>query len=455
MKWSSIGYGFASCAAIAWCVTWGSVPESGLARDAIAACHEVGFDEASASDQGWIDLCNGKDVSGWTRRGGGEWAVENGVLIGSNGPGHLYTDETFADFELRCSVRVNTRGNSGIYFRARPREENPDTWPVGYEAQVDHHDPKNFTGCIYNKAWPKEIKEPLTKDGEWFEYRVMAVGDRIRTWVNDVLVVDAQLGEFREGHIALQTHHPLNRVEFKDLRLRRVHPPLVRVRAAGEPIKLFFCTHSAGFRHDVLPEARAIMQARGEALDWLDVEATDDITGLNAQVLAGIDVVMLYTSGALPLDAEMLADWVAAGGALVGVHSATDTLAEDGVYPRLIGAIFDGHPWNEEVELVIDAPDHPAMAPFMERAMRTVPPRVMFTDEIYQFRTIAPDITVLMSLAPEVPKREAGREYPLVWTREPGKGRVFYTALGHRPEVWRDEVFVRHLLEGVRWAARE
>ena len=72
-----------------------------------------------------------------------------------------------------------------------------------------------------------------------------------------------------------------------------------------------------------------------------------------------------------------------------------------------------------------------------------------------KFRSLAPDRHVLMRLAPGTPKMEEGREYPLAWTRTQGKGRVFYTALGHRPEVWKDERFIGHLLAGIRWAAGE
>jgi type 1 glutamine amidotransferase len=43
-------------------------------------------------------------------------------------------------------------------------------------------------------------------------------------------------------------------------------------------------------------------------------------------------------------------------------------------------------------------------------------------------------------------------DYALVWTRRHGQGRVFYTVLGHRPEVWADERFRRHLLGGILWA---
>lgn len=161
----------------------------------------------------------GAAIEAWTPRGGGKWTVRGTTLTGENGPGHLFSDAKHADIEIRASVRVNTRGNSGVYFRTVPRPENPETWPLGYEAQVDNHDPKNFTGSIYNMAWPG-VEKPITRDGAWFDYRIVAVGDRIRTWINGRAMVDTTLDEFDTGHIAFQTHHPGNKIEFRDVRWR-------------------------------------------------------------------------------------------------------------------------------------------------------------------------------------------------------------------------------------------
>ena len=176
---------------------------------------------------GYTELSNGRDLDGWTSLGGGTWSVGEheilgGAIIGRDGPGHLFTKESFGDFELRAMVRVNEHGNSGLYFRTIPRPQDPDSWPLGYEAQVDQHDPKNFTGCVYDRAWPEHVEGPITRDGAWFDYRIRAVGNRIQTWINGVPMVDARLDDFKEGHFALQTHHPGNEVMYRDLRVREM-----------------------------------------------------------------------------------------------------------------------------------------------------------------------------------------------------------------------------------------
>lgn len=155
----------------------------------------------------------------WTHRGAGDFDLRDAELTAAEGPGHFFYNTPHEDIEFRAHVRVNTRGNGGLYFRTVPRPENPDTWPLGYEAQIDNHDPKNFTGCIYDMAHPTQ-PEPITRDNAWFDYRVRAVGDRIQTWINGIPMVDADLSDFDAGHLAIQTHHPGNRIEIRDLQIR-------------------------------------------------------------------------------------------------------------------------------------------------------------------------------------------------------------------------------------------
>ena len=163
-----------------------------------------------------------ENLENWFAQDNAKWANEGGTLVGRNGPGHLFSKATFANFEMRSLVKVNTRGNSGMYFRVTPNPDPNTPWPNGYEAQIDQHDPKNFTGCVYNKAWATSgpgLDGPITRDNAWFDYRVRAENDRIRTWINGVLFVDAKLQEFNDGHLAVQGHHEGNVIEFRDYRV--------------------------------------------------------------------------------------------------------------------------------------------------------------------------------------------------------------------------------------------
>ncbi len=166
---------------------------------------------------GYAEITPNASMAGWEAFGTTDWTVEKGVLVGRDGPGHLFTTGRYTDLEIRANVWINEDGNSGLYFRVEPREDDPHTWPNGYEAQVDQHDPKNFTGCIYDRAWADAL---VTRDGAWFDYRVRAEGDRIRTWINGVPMVDTELDAFDKGRIAVQGHHAGNEVRYRDLRVR-------------------------------------------------------------------------------------------------------------------------------------------------------------------------------------------------------------------------------------------
>jgi len=174
--------------------------------------------------------------------------------------------------------------------------------------------------------------------------------------------------------------------------------------------------------------------------------------------LAPFDVVFFYTTGELAIPdsgKDALLDFVHRGGGFVGAHCAADTFYEWPEYGRMLGGYFDGHPWNEEVSVRVERPDHPATAHLPRPTFR-------IADEIYQFRDpwSRDRVEVLLALDPEGTdlgkpgtKRSDG-DYALAWTRREGLGRVFYTAFGHRPEVWRSEGFRRHLVEGTLWTTR-
>ncbi len=116
----------------------------------------------------------------------------------------------------------------------------------------------------------------------------------------------------------------------------------------------------------------------------------------------------------------------------------------------MIGAYFDSHPWNQIVSIRVEDPIHQATA--------HLGATFQIADEIYRFKDFSRQrVHILMSLDtssvdlanPKI-KRNNG-EFALSWTRRYGQGRVFYSALGHRPEVWDDPRFQKHLFQGVLW----
>ena len=181
--------------------------------------------------------------------------------------------------------------------------------------------------------------------------------------------------------------------------------------------------------------------------------ATQDCAALAPEKLAGYAAVVFYTTGELPVPPEHrdgLLAYVRRGGGFVGIHPATDTFYKYPAWVDFLGGWFDGHPWHEKVGVLTVRPDHPAA--------KGLDSRFEFVDEIYQFRNFRPEaLHVVLRLDPqsvEIGKgKRSDRDYALAWAKPFGRGRVFYTALGHRPEVWRDARFLNHLGGGLDWAA--
>jgi type 1 glutamine amidotransferase len=233
---------------------------------------------------------------------------------------------------------------------------------------------------------------------------------------------------------------------------------LIATAAAAQDGKVLFLTHSAGYEHEVVkrPAPGALSLAETELTAILKgrfvVEATKDCSVLAAGTLRGCRAVVFYTTGELPAPSDAVRDLVAyvrSGGGFVGIHCATDTWYGQPAYAEMIGGWFDGHPWHQPLDVMIEAPFGPG--PCGTRTWRV-------HDEIYQFKAFSRvPLHVLASLdvrSVDASKgTRADRDYALAWRRDFGAGRVFYTALGHREEVWKDPEFRQQLASGVAWAA--
>lgn len=171
----------------------------------------------------WVSLFNGRDLDGWTVRGKAKWYVENGVLVGEGGMGHIYVGPELSDLEIKGKFRLSDQGggsNSGLYFRAGEPADNPDGFPKGYEAQICHNQ-NAHTGWLWKPGKPTgEPTALLTKDDEWFSYRIKAVGNKIEFWVNDQQVLTYEDDEYASGRFALQGHNEGMKIEARELYYR-------------------------------------------------------------------------------------------------------------------------------------------------------------------------------------------------------------------------------------------
>ena len=198
-------------------------------------------------------------------------------------------------------------------------------------------------------------------------------------------------------------------------------------------------TATAGFQHESIPVAESViagLASRTGQFDVRFVRTPEEMPiALSREALEAARVVIFVnTTGELPARDVLLA-WIRDGGAFVGVHSASDTWHSSPEYIAMLGGEFLSHPDHEEVSLLVEAP-HPATA--------GLPSPHRLLEEIYSFTNFSRDRVQLLLQVDD------GR--PISWHKTFGRGRVLYTALGHREDVWTSSWFQQHLGGAIRWA---
>jgi uncharacterized protein len=277
--------------------------------------------------------------------------------------------------------------------------------------------------------------------------------------------------------------------------------------AAAAPKKVLVVTVTKGFRHSSIPTAeRIIAQLARESsaftVEYARVEPTDprfkgpDGKPDKAKVDAAISevlaekmspaalknydaIIFANTTGDLPLpDKQAFLDWIASGKGFVGMHSAADTFHGFAGYIDMIGGEFQRHGPQVEVEAINQDQECPAC--------RHLPGRWTVFDEIYQFKNFDRSKVHGLLTLDKHPNDKTPGDYPISWCREYGAqsapiprngaalliqkewfrkpGRVFYTSLGHREDVWDPDwkdrknprevaqAYQAHILEGIKWA---
>jgi hypothetical protein len=179
----------------------------------------------------------------------------------------------------------------------------------------------------------------------------------------------------------------------------------------------------------------------------------------NAKNLNYFDLIIFAsTTGELDLDDSQKADILSFvhddGKGFVGIHAALDTNYKWPEYGEMIGGWFDQHPWMTfEAPIINEAPDFPAVRHF--------PHSFVKYDEIYQPKSWSRDkVNVLLSLDPSrldyspsnTRIHRTDHDFAVAWSKMYGKGRVFYSTLGHTEESWDDPDIRKMYFEAIRWA---
>lgn len=223
----------------------------------------------------------------------------------------------------------------------------------------------------------------------------------------------------------------------------------------GPRKRLLIVTTTTGFHHSSIAVAEAVLAHLGNDsgvfVPTFCRTTAEVVQLLSPSALAMTDgVLFANTTGNLGIpDLPAFLSWIRTGHPFVATHSATDTYHDEPEYREMIGGEFETHGNETTVEPRIEDRSHPSTS--------ALPSPFRVFDEIYEFRrNPRGQVNVLLSLDrhPDDGHPEAGQpgDFPLAWHRMYGNGRVFYTALGHREDVWNDTRFQQHLLGAIRWA---
>jgi uncharacterized protein len=248
--------------------------------------------------------------------------------------------------------------------------------------------------------------------------------------------------------------------------------------------QILFFSKSSGFEHGVIswkngrPSfAEKVLEQIGPTNGWTFTFSKDG-SKFSKEYLAQFDAVFFYTTGNLlvpgtdknpPMSAagkQALFDYVRAGHGFVGTHAASDTFhtanedkkgpdryanhgAEADPYVRFLGGEFIKHGAQQKAKNTVIDPQFPGFA--------GLPETFSFQEEWYSLKDFGPDIHVLTVIdAPSMKGIEYQRPpYPNSWARKEGKGRVWFTSMGHREDVWTNPLFQQVLIGGLQWALGE
>ena len=218
-----------------------------------------------------------------------------------------------------------------------------------------------------------------------------------------------------------------------------------------------------GYRHQAVSHALATIERLGTETGLWDTTIRTDTEALtkkkleyNAKNLNNFDAVLFFTGGELEMDPQQKADFLSFihddGKGFVGVHSATITFTSWPEYGEMIGGYYDEHPWGTfDAPILVEDPSFPGMQQW--------PRSFVLRDEIYQLKDYSRDkVRVLMRLDPgkiDLKNKNVHRtdgDFAVTWAKAYGKGRVYYSSLGHVPENWDNPALQKMYTEAIRWA---
>ena len=239
-----------------------------------------------------------------------------------------------------------------------------------------------------------------------------------------------------------------------DAVVARIAQALPKARAQpAAPRQLLVMTKTQGFRHKSISDGCESLRQIGTSTKAFSVTFSDDLADLEAARLAQFDgLLLLSTTGLKPSSSQkeaLLAFILEKGKGLIGIHAATDNFPDWKEGQALIGGIFKGHPWHagDTSAIKLDDPAHPVLTAFGGKGF-------WIKDELYQIwgpydraaqRTLMSlDMSRPQNARPAKDIVRTDNDFPVAW--------VFYSSLGHNPEIFATPAVLQHFLDGIQYA---
>jgi type 1 glutamine amidotransferase/HEAT repeat protein len=254
-----------------------------------------------------------------------------------------------------------------------------------------------------------------------------------------------------------------------------IFPPLTRAEkdaiAAAAParpratpakpraILVFYRTE--GFVHTSIPYANEALREIGARSGAYRADFSEDMAVFTPARLAAYDAVVFQNTTALafsdPAQRRALLDFVRSGKGLVGIHAATDNFYTWPEAQAMIGGLFRNHPWKsiDTVGIKVDDPDSPLVAAFGGKGF-------WLREEIYEIVgpygrdrqrvLLSVDLTKATDWRPPEKLTRTDADFPIAWVKAYGKGRVFYTSLGHNTNLFSVPELLQFYLDGIQFA---
>ena len=261
---------------------------------------------------------------------------------------------------------------------------------------------------------------------------------------------------------AQKPHSVENQAKF-DAEVINVMPYVKPLAKPAKARKILVLSKAAGWYHSSIETGKISFQEMGKSTGAFSVDINDEPSFYTAENLKAYDAI-LFNNTTYSQDyfnenqRRAILGFIKNGGGFIGIHAASDcgTSAKKAksTWPEItemMGGAFDGHPWTKSGMYGIrnEDPTHKILQPMKGKSFK-------ISDELYKFKDYKrASQRVLLTIDMEESYKEEGREdqdHALLWVKNYGKGRVFYSAFGHKEDIFTNPIILQTWLNGIQFA---